>query len=103
MTTLRSILDYENATLAFYASLLGAILSTVATLPQAWKASRKESTADLHFATFFTHFVSALVWAFYGFLIKGWILFIECLLVAILNFYVCSCIIRDQCARYHTR
>ena len=103
MTTLRSILDYENAELAFYASLLGAILSTFATFPQAWKASRKESTADLHFATFFTHFVSALVWAFYGYLIKGWILFVECLLVAILNLYVCLCILRDQCVRYQMK
>lgn len=100
MTILHSAFAYENAMLAFYASLLGAILSTLATLPQAWKASRKQSTKDLHFATFFTHGVSALIWAFYGFLVKGWILFIECIVVAILNFYVCSCIVRDRC--YHT-
>ena len=97
MTTLNNILEYKNAELALYASLVGAVLSTVATIPQAWKASRG-STADLHFATFFAHFISAIVWALYGFLIKGWILFVECVIVSILNFYVCICIVRDKCA-----
>lgn len=97
MTTLRNIFEYENAQLALYASLLGAVLSTVATIPQAWKASRG-STADLHLATFVAHFISAIVWAFYGFLIKGWILFFECVIVSILNFYVCLCIVRERCA-----
>lgn len=102
MTTLRNILEYENASLALYASLLGAVLSTVATIPQAWKASRG-STADLHLATFVAHFISAIIWAVYGFLIKGWILFVECVIVSILNFYVCLCIVRERCASYHLK
>jgi uncharacterized protein with PQ loop repeat len=100
MTTLHDWLLYENAELAFFAALLGAILSTVATIPQAWKASRG-STKDLHLGTFATHLVSALVWALYGFLTKAWILFLECIVVSILNFYVCLCILRDKC--YPTR
>lgn len=102
MTTLRNILEYENAELALYASLLGAVLSTVATIPQAWKASRG-STADLHLATFVAHFISAIIWAVYGFLIKGWILFVECTIVSILNFYVCLCIVRERCASCHVK
>lgn len=77
--------------------LVGAILSTLATIPQAWKARRRGTTEGLHLLTFFVHFVSACIWAFYGFLIGSWILLAECSIVAILNLYVCICILRDKC------
>lgn len=92
-----SFLAYEDEALAFWMSCLGAILATLATIPQAWKVRKEHSTKDLHLLTFVTHFFSAIVWAFYGFLIKGWMLFFECVVVAILNLYVCICIIRDLC------
>ncbi|MAU14048.1 MAG: hypothetical protein CMH46_00725 [Muricauda sp.] len=88
---------YENNDLAFWLSCVGAVLATLATIPQAWKVRKPDTTSDLHLLTFMTHLCSAVVWAIYGFLIKGWILFFECIIVAILNLYVCSCIIRDIC------
>ena len=91
-----SILAYRNETLAFWASMLGAVLSTVATVPQANKIRRGRSTKDLHLLTFAIHFVSAMIWAFYGFLIKGWVLFFECIIVGLLNLYICIRILKDS-------
>jgi len=75
--------------------LAAAILSSVAAAPQLYKVMTPNSTKDLSFWTILIHFIAAILWAVYGFLIQSIILFIECILVALLYVLILLAMFRD--------
>lgn len=75
--------------------LVAAILSSVAAAPQLYKVMTPNTTQDLSFWTILIHFIAAILWAVYGFLIESFILFIECILVALLYVLILLAMFRD--------
>jgi len=75
--------------------VVAAILSSVAAAPQLCKVMAPNSTKDLSFWTILIHFIAAILWAVYGFLIESFILFIECILVALLYVLILLAMFRD--------
>ena len=79
-----------------YLALIGAVLSTVSSIPQVYKVRTRNSTNDLHSCTIVLHFFSSIVWSVYGFLLHLYILGIEAGIVAFLNFLILCAIVRDR-------
>ena len=83
----------------FYINILGgigAVLSMVGNVPQAWKVRHANTTRDLHSYSIILHFTSACIWSAYGFLLDMYILGIESGIVAVLYFFILLAIIRDR-------
>lgn len=74
---------------------IGAILSMVSNVPQVWKVRHRHSTGDLHVYTAIMHFMAAVLWSTYGFLLELYILGIESGIVGLLNFCILLAIYRD--------
>ncbi len=74
---------------------IGAVLSMIGNIPQAWKVRHANTTRDLHSYSIILHLASASVWSAYGFLLGIYILGIESGIVAFLYFIILLAIIRD--------
>lgn len=77
-------------------AVIAACISMVSNIPQVYKIRKRHSTKDLHFYTFVLHFLSAVLWSVYGFLLNLYILGGEAAVVALLNFLILLGIIRDR-------
>ena len=75
---------------------IGAVLSMIGNIPQAWKVRHANTTRDLHSYSIILHLASASVWSAYGFLLDMYILGIESGIVALLYFLILLAIIRDR-------
>lgn len=75
---------------------VGATLSTVSNVPQAWKVRKKFSTDDLHSYSIVIHMVAALTWSLYGFMLDLYILGVESFIVFLLHTIILFAIIRDR-------
>lgn len=82
--------------IADFLGTVGAFLSMISNIPQAWKVRHANTTKDLHPYSILLHFTSACVWSAYGFLLDLYILGIESGIVAILYFLILLAIIRDR-------
>jgi len=75
---------------------VGATLSTVSNVPQAWKVRKNFSTDDLHSYSIVIHMVAALTWSLYGFMLDLYILGVESFIVFLLHTIILLAIIRDR-------
>lgn len=77
-------------------ALLASILSTVGTIPQAWKVRNLNSTNDLHSWSICIGLMSCILWSAYGFMLELHILGIESGIVGLLYAYILCAIVRDR-------
>ena len=75
----------------------GAILSAVSNLPQCYKVRKLHTTNDIHSYSVVIHMIAATIWSAYGFYLKLYILGVESMFVAFLNFLILLAILRDRC------
>lgn len=75
---------------------IGAVLSMIGNVPQAWKVRHANTTRDLHSYSIILHFTSACIWSAYGFLLGMYILGIESGIVGFLYFLILLAILRDR-------
>ena len=75
----------------------GAILSTVSNIPQCYKVRTLHTTGDIHSYSIVIHMIAAAIWSAYGFYLELYILGIESMFVAFLNFLILMAIFRDRC------
>jgi len=75
----------------------GAILSTFGNIPQCYKVRKLHTTNDIHSYSVVIHMLAASVWSAYGFYLKLYILGVESMFVAFLNFLILLAILRDRC------
>ena len=66
----------------------GAILSTVSNLPQCYKVRKLHTTNDIHSYSVVIHMIAAAIWSAYGCYLKLYILGVESMYVAFLNFLI---------------
>ena len=81
---------------ATYFASVGAVLSMVSNIPQVYKIRTFDTTKNLHAYSFFLHFVAALSWSTYGFMLRLYILGLESAFVAFLNLLILLAIWRDR-------
>lgn len=75
----------------------GAILSTVSNIPQCYKVRKLHTTNDIHSYSVVIHMFAATIWSTYGFYLELYILGVESMFVAFLNFLILLAIFRDRC------
>ncbi len=75
---------------------VGAVLSMVSSIPQAWKVRNLHSTDDIHAGSIVLHMLAASVWSLYGFYLELYILGVESFIVFIINTIIIFAILRDR-------
>lgn len=95
MTYIFKCFSYQMDVPLLLASV-GAVLSTISNIPQAWKVRKLHSTDDLHAYSIIIHMIAALTWSLYGFMLNLYILGIESFIVFLLHCVIMSAIIRDR-------
>ncbi|MAT63255.1 MAG: hypothetical protein CL881_05600 [Dehalococcoidia bacterium] len=77
-------------------AFIATVFSLVANFPQVWKSRKPGCTEDLHLYTFIIHFLACVLWSVYAYGLDLQIMFVECLICAVLNMVIISFIVRDM-------
>lgn len=75
---------------------VGALISMISNIPQVWKVRKPKTTDDLHVYSVILHFISAVLWSTYGFILQLYILGFESGIVSLLNACILLAIYRDR-------
>lgn len=75
---------------------IGAFLSMISNVPQAWKVRKMHTTDDLHSYSILIHVIAACLWSVYGFMLHLYILGGESLVVCLLWVLIGLAIVRDR-------
>ena len=76
---------------------VGSFLSLISNIPQCYKVRKIDTTNDIHSYSIVIHMIASSVWSAYGFYLELYILGVESMVVAFLNFLILLAIFRDRC------